>query len=95
MASFGTSGSLDLKAHKIEKMVDPDEPDREKELEEKLKEKELKDKAWSSTKNLDKVKYRPRCGKPIGLKWYGDGKKDDSDAFGRGKNFFHDFKFYL
>ena len=93
MATFGTSGSLDLKAHKIEKMVDPDEPDQEKELEEKLKDR-LKDnaKAWSSTMNLDKVKYRPRCGKPIGLKWYGDGKKDDSDAFGKGKAFFLDFK---
>lgn len=68
----------------FEKMVDPEEPDHEKEYEEKLKEKENmdKEKRWTTTMNLEKIKYRPRCGKPVGLKWYGDGKKGDYDAVG-------------
>lgn len=81
MEEFGTRSP---KSRNFEKLVDPEEPDHEKEYEEKLKEKETIDKTkrWTTTMNLEKIKFRQRCGKPIGLRWYGDGKKEDLDPLG-------------
>jgi hypothetical protein len=82
MEEFGTRSP---KSRNFEKLVDPEEPDHEKEYEEKLKEKETIDKTkrWTTTMNLEKIKFRQRCGKPIGLRWYGDGKKEDLDPLGK------------